>query len=140
MRTAIEDFILYLATERGLSENYQLSTRLSLEGFAAWLERGKLVRELGEGALNDLDRAGTPLPETSFTPAEVTHEHISGYLAHRKRSGLSAASIKLIVVAIKIFFRLLHARNRVVRDVAEVLPLPRTERYLPETMNELQMA
>jgi nucleoside-diphosphate-sugar epimerase len=25
------------------------------------------------------------------------------------------------------------------RDVAEVLPLPRTERYLPETMNELQV-
>jgi len=139
MRTAIEDFILYLATERGLSENYQLSTRLSLEGFAAWLERGKLVRELGEGTVSDLDRAGTPLPETSFAPGEVTHEQISNYLAHRKRSGLSAASIKLIVVAIKIFFRWLHARNRVARDVAEVLPLPRTERYLPETMNELQM-
>jgi hypothetical protein len=28
MRAAIEDFILYLATERGLSDNYQLSTAL----------------------------------------------------------------------------------------------------------------
>ena len=43
MRIAIEDFILYLATERGLSENYQLSTRLSLEGFTGWLERRKLA-------------------------------------------------------------------------------------------------
>ena len=29
--------------------------------------------------------------------------------------------------------------GRIARDVAEVLPLPRTERYLPETMNELQV-
>jgi integrase/recombinase XerD len=139
MRTAIEDFILYLATERGLSQNYQLSTRLSLEGFATWLERGKVVRELGESALTELARNGTPFPETALSPSEVTQEQISNYLAHRKRCGLSAASIKLVVVAIKILFRWLHARNRVPHDVAEVVPLPRTERYLPETMNELQV-
>ena len=33
---AIDCFILYLATERGLSENYQLLTRRSLEKFADW--------------------------------------------------------------------------------------------------------
>ena len=64
---------------------------------------------------------------------------ISDYLAHRKRLGLSAASIRLVVVAIKIFFRWLQARQRVEADIAETLPLPRTERYLPETMNELQV-
>jgi integrase/recombinase XerD len=35
MRGEIEDFILHLATERGLSDNYQISTRLSLEGIRA---------------------------------------------------------------------------------------------------------
>ena len=35
----INDFILFLATERGLSENYQLSTRRSLEEFAVWYGR-----------------------------------------------------------------------------------------------------
>jgi site-specific recombinase XerD len=34
---AIDQFILYLAAERGLSTNYQLSTRRSLEVFAKWL-------------------------------------------------------------------------------------------------------
>ncbi len=43
MRAAIEDFILYLATERGLSDNYQISTRLSLEGFGHWLEKRKRI-------------------------------------------------------------------------------------------------
>ncbi|HZJ17180.1 MAG TPA: site-specific tyrosine recombinase/integron integrase, partial [Chthoniobacteraceae bacterium] len=61
------------------------------------------------------------------------------YLAHTKRRGLSAASIKLIVVAIKVFFRWLQTRGRIAHDVAESIPLPRIERYLPETMNELQI-
>ena len=138
MRAAIEDFILYLATERGLSENYQISTRLSLEGFTHWLERRSLTeskddREVKAAVVKD----EATLP--SIAPGTVTHEQITDYLAHKKRLGLSAASIKLIVVALKIFFRWLHARKRIERDVAEVLPLPRTERYLPETMNELQI-
>ena len=125
MRAAIEDFILYLAVERGLSDNYQLSTRLSLEGFASWLERRKT--------------GGDAPPERVWEPGEITQQHISDYLAHEKRRGLSASSIKLIVVAIKILFRWLAARKRIERDPAEVIPLPRLERYLPETLNELQV-
>ncbi len=139
MRTAIEDFILFLATERGLSDNYQISTRLSLEGFTHWLERRKLVASIGEAAIEGMIKGGTELPSVELAPRDVTHQQISDYLAHRKRLGLSASSIKLIVVAIKIFFRWLHARQRVPEDVADVLSLPRTERYLPETMNELQV-
>ncbi len=138
MRAAIEDFILYLATERGLSVNYQLSTRLSLEGFALWLERRKLAAAMGEPALDELLKSGEEPPPVETDPRAVTLDDIGAHLAHKKRLGLSAASIKLIVVAIKIFFRWLHARKRIAHDVAENLPLPRTERYLPETMNELQ--
>lgn len=139
VRTAIEDFILYLATERGLSDNYQISTRLSLEGFTSWLERRKLVAAMGEEAVKSVVAGVTELPSVEVLPGEVTHQQISDYLAHKKRLGLSAASIKLVVVALKIFFRWLHARQRIARDVADVLPLPRTERYLPETLNELQV-
>jgi integrase/recombinase XerD len=139
VRAAIEDFILYLATERGLSDNYQISTRLSLEGFVHWLERKKLMAQIGEEAIKQAVTSGAELPSMEIAPSEVTHQQISDYLAHKKRLGLSSASIKLVVVALKIFFRWLHARQRVATDVAEVLPLPRTERYLPETMNELQV-
>jgi integrase/recombinase XerD len=139
VRAAIEDFILYLATERGLSDNYQLSTRLSLEGFAHWLERRRLIAEMGEAALDQLVRDEGEPPKVDVLPGDVTIQQITDYLAHKKRLGLSAASIKLIVVAVKIFFRWLHARKRIARDITEVLSLPRTERYLPETMNELQV-
>ena len=139
MRAEIEDFILYLATERGLSDNYQISTRLSLEGFALWLERRKIVAAVGEAELKRMTEANEALPEVEVKAGAVTLREISDYLAHKKRLGLSSASIKLVVVAIKIFFRWLTARGRIAEDPAEVLPLPRTERYLPETMNELQV-
>jgi integrase/recombinase XerD len=117
MQQDIEDFILYLATERGLSDNYQISTRLSLEGFATWAARVHQLTEV----------------------KQVELKHLSEHLEHKKRLGLSAASIKLVVVALKIFFRWLQTRKRLDHDPAEVIPLPRVERYLPETMNELQI-
>ncbi len=139
MRADIEDFILFLATERGLSDNYQLSTRLSLEGFAGWLEKRRVVEAIGAAETERLEKAGEPLPQMIFAAREVTLHHISDYLAHSKRRGLSAASIKLIVVAIRIFFRWLQLRGRIPRDVSEHIPPPRIERYLPETLNELQV-
>jgi integrase/recombinase XerD len=135
VRAEIEDFILYLATERGLSDNYQLSTRLSLEGFACWLERKKI----GEAVVEQLLAAGEPIPDVDVRVADISLQEISDYLAHKKRLRLSPASIKLVVVALKIFFRWLQQRQRIANDPAEVLPLPRLARYLPETMNELQV-
>jgi integrase/recombinase XerD len=117
MERAIESFIRYLAVERGLSENYQLSTQRSLDDFARWCaERRKIT-----------------------SPRAITLIVISEYLAERKHRGLSAASIKLIVVALKIFFRFLASNGLIVRDPSQALPLPRVERYLPETLNELEV-
>src|SRR5438552_4521091 len=117
MEEAIDLFIRFLAIERGLSENYQLSTQRSLSEFARWCASNKKIDN----------------------PRAVTLPVISEYLADRKRSGLSASSIKLIVVALKIFFRFLAGRGTIERDPAEAVALPRIERYLPETLNELQV-
>jgi integrase/recombinase XerD len=113
----IDSFIRFLATERGLSDNYQLSTRRSLTEFAEWCASANNIRAVGE----------------------VTQPVISEYLATRKRKGLAASSIKLIVVALKIFFRFVASKGALGRDPTETLTLPRIERYLPETLNELQV-
>ena len=89
-----------------MSENYQLSTQRSLSECAQWC--------LAKKKIDNLRAVTLPL--------------ISEYLADRKRSGLSASSIKLIVVALKIFFRFLTAKGMVERDPAEALALPRVER------------
>ena len=116
MNDAIDAFIRYLAVERGLSANYQLSTERSLREFARWCEEKKI---------ENLRSVTLPL--------------LTDYLAERKRVGLSAASIKLIVIALKIFFRFLAGKGLVPRDPSEALAPPRIERYLPETLNELQV-
>jgi integrase/recombinase XerD len=117
MEDSIDAFIRFLAVERGLSENYQLSTQRSLAEFAQWCAAKKRIA----------DARGVTLPV------------MSEYLAERKHAGLSASSIKLIVVALKIFFRFLVGKGTIERDPAEALSLPRIERYLPETLNELQV-
>lgn len=112
----IENFIAYLAVERGLSTNYQLSTQQSLESFGGWLEQ----------------IAHLSLPD-------VTPGHLADYLTFRKRAGLAAASIKLEAIALRIFFRFLVARKVLRDDPAEHLATPRIEGYLPETLNPRQV-
>src|SRR3954466_5697794 len=113
----IDSFIRFLATEGGLSANYQLSTRRSLTEFAEWCAAGKKITDV----------------------REVTQPVVSEYLGARKNGGLAASSIKLIVVALKIFFRYLGGQGKLERDPTETLSLPRIERYLPETLNEVQV-
>jgi len=115
---AIDCFLLYLATERGLSENYQLLTRRSLERFADWAET--LKRLSG--------------------PREVDLDALTEYLATEKARGLAPGSMKLVVVALKIFFRFLKMRLMTDRDPAELLSLPRLTRFLPETLNQVQVS
>ena len=86
---AIDQFLLYLATERGLSENYQLSTRRSLEALASWALAAKQINSPTGLALTDLTE----------------------FLAYEKAKGLAPASMKLVAVATKIFFRFLKIRS-----------------------------
>ncbi|MEX1010189.1 MAG: site-specific integrase, partial [Chthoniobacterales bacterium] len=114
MNAEIDQFILYLATERGLSDNYQLSTRASLELFAKWA--------------GDQKRAAAW--------EAVTPEEIGEFLGWRKKGGVAAATIKLHAVALRIFFRFLVQRKMLGRDPTEFLGVPKIERYLPETLSE----
>ena len=113
MEAFIEQFLLYLATERGLSTNYQLSTQRSLETFAKWLAGAAHITRL----------------------EDVRPGHFADYLAWRKRAGLAAASIKLEAIALRIFFRFLLGRKILSSNPAENLSIPRIEKYLPETLD-----
>ena len=117
MQDSIDSFLLYLATERGLSTNYQLSTRSSLERFFAWAA-GLGIASVGE----------------------VTPPLLSDFLISEKKRGLSATSIKLEAVALRIFFRFLTSRGRLPSDPAEKLPLPRLPQTLPHPLSKEEMA
>ncbi len=113
LRARLEDFIRHLATERGLSDKYQLNTRIYLEEFLDWLERSP----------------------TGHDVSALSYPLIVTWLEQRKDAGLGAGSMKLRIVAIKIFSRFLHARGHLDTDPAEPLALPRLDRTLPATLS-----
>jgi len=117
MNSEVEQFLMYLATERGLSTNYQLTVQRSLEAFAKWSESVEGISAW-----------------RSVTPGQITD-----FLASRKRAGLGAASVRLDAVAIRIFFRFLVVRRGWPDNPAESLSLPRPEKHLPETLGVEQV-
>lgn len=108
----IDSFILFLATERGLSASYQLSVRQTLEKLALWMEQKKL------------------------TPNDVGTEELADFLATRKKASLSASSLRITVVHLKVFWRFISGRNYVLADVAEPLIAPKPDAMLPDSVHQ----
>ena len=108
----IDSFILYLATERGLSSSYQLSVRQTLEKLALWMEQKKL------------------------TPNDVGTEELAEFLAARKKESLAASSLRITVVHLKVFWRFISGRNYVMVDVAEPLIAPKPNATLPDSVHQ----
>ena len=111
MERETDAFIRYLATERGLSEAYQLSVRQTLDGLTKWLE----TKPLG------LEDIGT--------------DELAAFLSQRKSEGLNAASLRIVTVHLKVFFRWLAAKGKLPMDPAEPLLAPRPDQSLPETLH-----
>lgn len=109
MEREIHQFIMYLAVERGLSPAYQNSIRQSLDSLATWAN-GKSLPNIGTDQLAD-------------------------FVAYRKSESLSNASLRILVVHLKVFFCFLASRGLVVADVAEPLIAPKTESTLPDTVS-----
>ena len=107
----IDDFLLFVATERGLSTAYQLSIRQTLDSLAAWCRAKHL-------ALSDLGA-----------------EELSLYLTDRKERSLGASSLRIATVHLKIFFRWLAGKGRLPMDPAEPLHAPKPEKMLPDTLH-----
>lgn len=107
----IDEFLLFIATERGLSTAYQLSIRQSLDALCAWCRQR-------QSTLHDL---GT--------------DELSQFLSDRKQQSLEASSLRITTVHLKVFFRWLAGTGRLTMDPAEPLHAPRAEKLLPETLN-----
>jgi len=116
METASDSFIRYLATERGLSEAYQLSVRQTLDALAGWLKtKDKPLRDVGT-------------------------DELAAFLSGRKSHGLNAASLRIATVHLKVFFRWLAMKGKLEMDPAEPLLAPRPDQTLPETLHASEVA
>lgn len=108
----LDSFLLYLATERGLSVAYQLSVRQSLESLAKWMHSHQLE-----------------------SPNDLGIDELTAFLTSRRREGLSASSQRILVVHLKIFFRFLVQRNHMQHDPAEPILAPKAPAKLPDTFS-----
>jgi integrase/recombinase XerD len=111
----IQGFLRHLATERGLSEAYQLSVLQSLQSLHGWLS------------------------ERRIAPEDTGTEELAAFLSTRKEEGLCPSSIRLTTVHLRIFFRWLAATGQAAMDPAEPLATSRDERKLPDTLSRRHM-
>lgn len=69
------------------------------------------------------------------TPTDVTARNLREYVYHLKDLGLSPASIRRNVSAVRSYFRFLLGEGHVVRDPSERLETPKKWRTLPEVLD-----
>jgi len=111
----IDAFLRFLATEKGLSESYQLSVSQTLVAHGGWLGRKGLSAE------------------------ETGTAELAEFLAVRRAEGLCPSSIRLTTVHLKIFYRWLAATGRAAMDPAEPLSSSKTDRKLPSTLSAAEV-
>jgi len=112
----IESFILALLLERCLSENTGNGYRQDLSAFAAYLKSRGIE-----------------------TPVLVTRQHIVDYLAEERSRGIKSSTRARRTVAIRTFFRYLHANHRIPNDPAEMLESQRLAKTLPRVLSEAEV-
>ncbi len=109
MQQTIEDFLLYIASEKGLSGN-------TVEAY------GRDVRDFSEY-----------LQVESF--AQVTQEHCIQYLSHIQEKGFATSSVCRRLIAIKVLFHFLKREKLVESNVLLYLDCPKLWQLIPEVLS-----
>lgn len=108
---SVEDFLLYLRMEKGLSENTLQAYLNDLNRFLEYIE------QLNIGSLGF-----------------VKIDHISGYIAHLSK-GMSKRSVARNISSLRSFFKFLRSRGRIPQNPTRLLESPRLPKHIPETMS-----
>lgn len=112
----VEQFLLYLAAERGLSANYRISVRQSLAHFGRWLECRHMA-----------------LPE-------VTDEALVEYHHDLLAEGHAASSSRIMMVHLRVFFRYLAAQHVLNTNPAALVQGGRVGMHMPQTLSDTAVA
>jgi integrase/recombinase XerD len=108
----IDAFLDHLTVERGLASNTRIAYRADLAQFTDFLQRRGIEH------LNAAQR-----------------QHITEYLLHRRKGGLSARSLSRHLAAIRMFCRFLSREKLLAMDVTQTIDSPKLWRTLPHTLD-----
>ena len=113
----VDDFLSYLASEKGLAANTLKAYQRDLLFFLDYLE---------EESVDEI--------------SQMTKEMIIEYLAIRQRKGLASSSLSRSLIAIKMFCKFLKREKAIEVNVSEFLESPKIWQLIPEilTMQEIK--
>ncbi len=112
MQALIDQFLDYLALERGLSPNTRTAYAADLRKLVRFLEARQIA------TLNAL-----------------TRKQLLEFLLGEKSKGLGANSLSRLFVAIKVWLRYLQQESLLAQNVAESMDSPKLWKVLPETLS-----
>ncbi len=113
---AVDNFIVYIASEKGLSKNTVSSYSTDLKRFTGFM-------------------AGRGITDT----ADITTDAVLGFLSGLRNNGLSGSSVVRYQVTVRNFFRFMLREGILKKDPVHVLELPKRDRILPHVMNEAEV-
>ena len=113
---AIDNFINYIASEKGLSRNTISSYSTDLKRFSDFLHGAGITDVSG-----------------------ITTDRILVFLKSLKTSRLSSSSVVRYQVTIRNFFRFMLKEGVLKKDPVHILELPKKDRKLPQVMNESEV-
>lgn len=111
MNEWLKDFISYIASEKGLSQNTVLAYETDLKKFVAFLTSNSI---------------------SSFK--EVNGESIYLYLSNLHKLKFASSSIARNLVTIKVFFRFLKRENLIETNFAKYFELPKLWQLIPDVL------
>ncbi len=111
MKSLVDEYIYYLAVERGLAENTLVSYRLDLISHINFLQR-KGIRAV----------------------KNVDSNTISAYLLHLRKTGKAPSTISRSVASLKSFYRFLVAENVIAKNPTLNLESPKHTNKLPHVL------
>lgn len=104
----IEDFCIYLSSEKGLSTHTLEAYRRDITTFSLWLEEGSTCKW-----------------------QEVQRQHIIDFMNDRKKREYASSSISRGVIAIRVFFRFLKREGVIGDQGALLLETPKIWQLIP---------
>ncbi len=116
LKQFIEEFINYLAVERGLAQNTLLAYRRDLV---------KYIQYLSAQAIE--------------SPNQVKREQVTSYMYDRKQQGLSANSIARNLAAIKMFHRFLIRERLAKEDPTTLVDTPKLWKRVPDVLSTAEI-
>jgi integrase/recombinase XerC len=112
MKAHVENFFVYLESERGLSARTIKAYQRDLDQFLQFLKTEEIEQ-----------------------PRQVTQHHIRAFIAQRHRQGLGGKSLQRLLSALRSFFRWLLREGHAEHNPAIPVRAPKSPRHLPATLD-----